>query len=339
MQRMFTQCGVIVLCLLTFSQIRAQDLHFSQFETSPLNQNPGLTGIFSGDQRFAANYRAQWFSVPVDYMTFTASYDQKFRPDGASSWWNGGAVFNYDRAGDSKLSLAALSVHGSYTMGLSPAVLLTAGACIGGGQRNYNPDDLRWGNFWDGEQVDPGLGSGEPGTLGDSKFIFDLGAGLSLRLQKDARTKVDLGAGFFHLTQPNTSFYDGATAELPIRTSVQLHGSVQLFSHLDLLVNGLMQFQGPYEEMVIGGMLNIHISRKKAREIQLGLGFGYRFDDALIPAISIAYDGWRAGFSYDLNTESLFELATDKKGGPEFSLIYIITEVRPLPDSKVCKIF
>lgn len=341
MQRKFTQWGVIVLFLLgvtQFNQVFAQDLHFSQFQTAAMNHNPALTGIFSGDQRFAANFRRQWFSVPVDYMTFTASYDQKFRPDGASSWWNAGAVFNYDQAGDGKLHLASLGVNGSYTLGLSQSVLLTGGVGIAGAQRGYKPAGLEWGNQWDGEQFCPTCSNGEPGTLEDNTFVFDVNAGLSIRFQKDARTKLDIGGGAFHLTQPNTSFYDGQTADLPIRTALQLNGSLELVPQLDLLANGLVQFQGPYQEIVVAGMLNIHISRKKAREVQLGLGFGYRFDDALIPQIALSYDGWRAGFSYDINT-SPFEAATNKKGGPEFSLIYIITHVRPLPDSKVCKIF
>ena len=89
---MLLRCGVLVFLMLFFTKIDAQDLHFSQFQNSPLNHNPALTGVFSGDQRFAASYRRQWFQVPVDYLTFSASYDMKFKPDGARSFWSAGAM-------------------------------------------------------------------------------------------------------------------------------------------------------------------------------------------------------------------------------------------------------
>ena len=117
MQKILLRCGIPLLLLLFFTKSDGQDLHFSQFQNSPLNHNPALTGIFSGDQRFAANYRHQWFSVPVEYLTFSASYDQKFRRDGANSFWSAGALFNYDRAGDANLAMAHLALNGSYTVG------------------------------------------------------------------------------------------------------------------------------------------------------------------------------------------------------------------------------
>ena len=337
MQKVCQKWWIVCLCLVFFLENDAQDLHFSQFQTSPQNHNPALTGIFSGDKRFAANYRRQWFSVPVDYLTFSGSYDRKFRADGANSFWSAGAVFNYDRAGDADLAMAFLGVSGSYTHAFSPAVLGTAGVRVGGGQRSFRTDSLLWGNYWTGDFVNTSLSSGEP-NFDTEKFYFDLAAGLNLRFQKDARTKLDVGAGFFHLNEPNNTFYSDASVKLPVRSAFQMYGSVELVSRLDLVVNAIYQTEGPYQEVVLGGMLNIHVSLKKAREVQVGVGVGVRLDDALIPQVAIAYDGWRAGFSYDVNT-SIFDVATNQRGGPEFSLVYIITDVRPLPQSKLCKIF
>lgn len=338
MQKTLIRWWVLALCVIFFSETQAQDLHFSQFQTSPLNHNPALTGIFNGDKRFAANYRRQWFSVPVEYLTFSASYDRKFRPDGANSFWSAGGIFNYDSAGDADLSMAYLGLCGSYTQALNPNVLITGGVCIGGGQRSFRESKIMWGNYWNGDAVDITRPSGEPADLKNSNFYVDLGAGLNFRLQQDARTKADLGIGLYHLNEPNNTFYDDSSVKLPVRTALQLNGSLQLFDAMDLLVNGLVQFEGPYQEIVLGGMLNFHISHKKAREVQFAVGVGYRLDDALIPQVALSYDGWRAGFSYDVNT-SIFDVATNQRGGPEFSLIYIITDVRPLPQSKLCKIF
>lgn len=327
--------AAILVCAGT--GIFAQDLHFSQFQNSPLNHNPALTGIFSGDQRFAASYRRQWFSVPVEYMTFSGSYDRKFLRDGAKNFFSGGLLFDYDKAGTADMSTAYLGVNGSYTMGLTDAILLTGGATIGGGQRGSNVEGLRWGSQWDGDRVDPTLPSGEE-DLDETHFMFDIGAGLNLRLQKSARTRLDIGAGGFHLNRRNDSYYPDGTGKVPIRLALQSYGSLEVLPQLDLQANVLAQFSGPYQEIVLGGMLNIHISTKKAREIQFGVGLGVRLDDALIPQVALSYDGWRAGFSYDVNTSG-FDVATNERGGPEFSLIYIITEVRALDQSKLCRIF
>ena len=337
MQNILLRFAILALGLFFFIKSDAQDLHFSQFQNSPLNHNPALTGIFHGDKRFIANYRRQWFDVPVDYLTFSGSYDMKFRRDGANSFWGAGVLFNYDRAGDARLATAYLGLNGSYTFGFTPGVLLTAGATIGGGQKSLRTSKLLWGNYWDGTKVDITRPSREPDII-DSKFYLDLGAGLNLRLQSSSRTYVDIGAGAFHLNKPNNTFYENASVELPIRAAFQATGSVQLLSFLDLIGNALYHISGPFQEIVAGAMINFHISQKRAREVQFAVGAAIRIDDAIIPMVEFLYDGWRASFSYDINT-SIFEEATGGRGGPEFSLIYIITDVRPLDDSKLCRIF
>src|ERR1700756_906529 len=56
--------------------VHGQDVHFTQYFTSPLTLNPAMTGLVSEDLRFAANYRNQWSSVSANpYITGTVSYD------------------------------------------------------------------------------------------------------------------------------------------------------------------------------------------------------------------------------------------------------------------------
>ncbi|NDC40993.1 MAG: type IX secretion system membrane protein PorP/SprF, partial [Chitinophagia bacterium] len=67
--------GIAVTVSLGFGAT-AQDVHFSQYFTSPLTLNPGLTGLVPDDIRAAANYRTQWSSVSTNpYMTGTISVD------------------------------------------------------------------------------------------------------------------------------------------------------------------------------------------------------------------------------------------------------------------------
>jgi hypothetical protein len=88
----------------------------------------------------------------------------------------------------------------------------------------------------------------------------------------------------------------------------------------------------------LGGGIIIHISNKQAREVELHLGASTRLEDAVIPMVAIGYDGWKAGFSYDINTSD-FKTATAEKGGPEFFVNYTFKKLWPLQSTRVCSIF
>lgn len=327
-----------LFCFLLSQAISAQDIHLSQYHFDRLQINPGLTGIFNGDKQATVIHKQQYFSVPVDYLTFSGSFDMKFLRDvDQDGFFSAGVLFNYDQAGDSKLSIAQLALNGSYTRVLTKSLFATVGVSLGGGQRSFSTTDLTWGHWWAGDHVDPSLG---PEPFDETNFLFlDLGAGANIRLQGRDRTKIDLGIGAFHLNTPDFSFDDdNQNFDLPIRTSIHALGVLKLANRLDLYANGLLQNQGPYEETLYGGGLIIHISNKKAREVELHLGIASRVDDALIPMIALGYDGWKGGFSYDINTSG-FEAATDGKGGPEFFLTYTYKKLRPLQQTKVCSIF
>src|SRR3954471_19404848 len=73
--KMIVAFFAIVNCQLSTFNIIAQDIHFSQFNRSPLNLNPANTGLFDGDFRFSGIHRNQWKSVTVPYKTFSGAFD------------------------------------------------------------------------------------------------------------------------------------------------------------------------------------------------------------------------------------------------------------------------
>ncbi len=326
-----------LICFLFVQIISAQDIHLSQYHFDRLMVNPALTGIFNGDKQVSLIHKQQYFSVPVDYLTFSGSFDMKFRKEQSpKGFFSAGALFNYDKAGDGDLAFLNLDVMGSYTKALTKSFFVGLGAYVGGGQRSFSEKDLTWDSWWDGGHAVPGP-SGE--TFDNTSFFWlDLGGGVNVRLQGKDRTKIDLGVGAYHLNQPGFSFYDADKIKLPSRLTFSAMGVLKLGSRLDLFGNGLHQTQGPYEETVFGGGIIIHISNKKAREVELHLGVAERLDDALIPMFALGYDGWKAGFSYDVNTSG-FKAATDKKGGPEFFVNYTFKKLWPLEQTRVCSIF
>ena len=330
----------ILLLLLGCSVIvPAQDIHFSQFYNSPLNLNPALTGMFSGDQRFQLNYRNQWFSVPVPYTTISGAYDQKFYqrwlPNGL---FGGGLIFNYDQAGDAKLSWAQLGLNLAYTHQLADEVYLSGGFLVQFGQRAFEPARLRFDDQYNGDIFDESIPSLEafPST---SIAFLDLGAGLNISIRdEDSRSIINGGFSFRHLNQPQVGFLEKSSVSLPMVINGYALATVEASRSMDVVVNAFGQFQGPYREMVAGAGVKYHVTEDKGKELALLVMVSYRSADALIAHFEVFYQNWHLGLSYDINI-SAFTAASNSNGGPEVSLRHIITKVKPPETFKACPIF
>lgn len=346
-RRLLVALALLMLPVL----VCAQDFHYSQFYNAPLHLNPALTGIFRGDVRIMGNYKSQWTDVPVDYKTVTLAVDKKFlRNTGTNnSFFSGGVAFNYDRAGDSKLTWANLDLNLSYTKAFSPKFILSGGVKGAIIQRGFSSDDLRYDNQFDQARgvVDLTLPTGE-NFDNDSHIFPDLSLGLNLRLQSeqtstlvfrnDRRSKLDVGVALHHITKPDQSFFDDADVPLESRLSPYAIGVLQILPRVDVRGAVTYQNQGPfYDEFVamVGG--RVWVKNSLSKQISLSAGMGLRRDkiqDAYWPTFEVTYDNWRVGLNYDFNT-SQFDIATENRGGMELSVRYIIRKIR-LPEFKVC---
>lgn len=337
--RSYFKTVTIFALILTFNFLNGQDLHYTQFYNAHVNINPGLTGIFNGDVRMAVNFRNQWRSLPIPYTTVTGAYDMKiYRKASRKDFFGAGLVFNYDQAGDSKLNLATLGLNGSYSMPVTANSFLTFGAQLGFSRRAFSLDDLTFDEQWDGVQFIPTKNITESFDR-KSLFVPDLSAGINYRIQKSSRSKADIGLAAFHVNNPRNPFYsDDKSVKLPVRMVANALVQTKLTNGLDLLIHGIYQFQKPYNEFVIGAGPKFYLSQKKGKNYALGVYGMYRLKDAIGPAFHLYINELQLGISYDVNT-SAFHTVTDRKGGPEFSLIYIITHVKPLSQFKACPIF
>ena len=318
--------------------MNAQDIHFSQFYNSPSNLNPALTGVFKGDQRIVGNYRNQWQSVPVPYLTFSGAYDQKiFAKFVGDGFFGGGLVFNYDKSGDGDMIWSQIGLNISYTQPLSEQFFISAGIQLLGGSRRVKPNQLTWAEQWNGDIFDPNSGNTED-FASQNKVYSSFSAGWNAHFQlKDTRTKFDLGMGVFHLNEPDISFYN-QNINLPAKGNAYGIGSIEVHPKMDIRIFGMFAIQTEYEELVLGTALRYHLSLQRSREIAIQMGTNFRMGDAFIPTLEIQYQALQVGFSYDFNTSD-FQVATRKKGGPEISVEYIITKVKPVKVFKACPIF
>jgi len=304
-----------------------------------MNLNPALTGVFKGDQRIVANFRNQWQSVPVPYLTFSGAYDQKvFLKALGDGFIGAGLIFNYDKAGDGEMIWSQLGLNLSYTQPLSEQLFLSGGFQYLLGSRRVNPDKLTWAEQWNGDVFDQNANPSEDFNE-RLKGFSSLSGGLNLHFQlEDTRTKADVGFGAFHVNRPDVNFFDQGKVQLPIKGSIYGMGTIEVHPKMDIRVVGFHSFQSKYQETVFGAALRYHVSFQRSREISIQFGSNFRLGDAVIPTLEVQYHALRVGLSYDTNISD-FNVATRKKGGPEISVEYIITKVKLVKVFKACPIF
>ena len=318
------------LFLVLSFQLHAQDIHYSQFGRSPLNINPALTGLFKGDVRFIGNYRSQWNKVPVNYMTFSGGIDQ--------SLFSAAVYLNHDEAGDLNLSNTNINLSGSFTRRLATKHYLTAGIQLGGTQRRFDISKLQVDSQYDGDGFNASLPTGE-NTLNANVFYADLGGGVNYRFQNmDNRMKLDFGAAIFHANRPDQSFFKNGSQKLEPRWSYYGMTTFGIGKIFDVGLQAIGQFQGPHLEILVGGMGKIHLNQERDKELAVALSLAYRLGDAWVPSLAVDYRMWSVGFSYDINS-SPFNIASFRRGGPELSVIYIFSKVRPPKEFEICPLF
>jgi len=326
---------IACLCLSFFdTSLFGQDIHFSQFQGATLNINPAIAGATECDQCYTAQLRRQWQNVPVDYRTLSGSYERKFTPksENPKGWFGGGLLFNYDIAGDSRLSGAHLAVIGSYVRKLNRRNFLSGGLQLAGTQRAFDLSDLEFDDQWQPYKVEVSPSTSE--SFDDLTIRFGgVSAGLNWAYAKPrSRLRFNAGVGVFHLNQPNKSFKNDVNVKHERRFAFHAAGTVPLAKKFDIVVQALRQMQGPHGETVFGGYLRGHLNKRPTHNTALQIGAIYRVGDMIAPAIGMLWKQWEAGFSYDINTSG-FDVATNGLGGPE---VYVKYCIKPAPSVRPC---
>jgi len=298
----------------------AQDPVFSQFYLSPLQLNPGLTGL-TNDARFAANYRNQFPGFNNAYKTYALSYDQFFPSinSGVGFW------LLSDDAGDGIMKTIKAAGIFSYQVRFNDDLFLKMGTEIGVVQSTLNWDQLRFG-----DQIDDYLGTISPGG---TPFPTE-----EIAPEKNSIIYPDLGLGFViyggtlyagvsirHLNQPKPDFLDvnpSLSPGIPMRWTVHGGASWPVFSGLfnkraeaTLSPSVIFVRQGPFQQ--INGGVTFDAG-------PVSFGGYYRIasgrSEALIGSIGLRTKQLKIGYSYDY-TISGFPLSG---GTHEIGLVYTL---------------
>ncbi len=317
----------------------AQDIHFSQFDFSPLQQNAAHTGGFDGDYRFTAIHRNQYKSVTVPYKTFSFSFDQNIGlTDDSKKYWSAGILFDTDKAGDGdfKTLELGLSVAYNYFIDDDKKQLITVALQPGIAQHSLNFGDLYFDSQYNGDTYDPNIPSGE--NLERTKYsYFDLNTGINYFNKISDGLDVSVGIGLNHLNKPNQSFYSEKTP-LHSRLTAELLSKIKITEVIYFMPQLLFYNQNKFQQINGGGKIQFVSSKSEFKKYSLSVGGYVRAKDAAIARIGVGYNNLDVGFAYDFNTSDL-KRASKSKGAYELGLIYIIKKVKPLKKHPPCPVY
>lgn len=332
----------IIMCVacifLQLKMVNAQDIHFSQFYTSPILMNPAAAGTSNSDFRFALNYRNQWKSVISPFKTLALAFDSKIytnrkRKDNKLGNYigYGFSMFN-DKVGLSKLTTNQINLDLSYTVYLNNRNSISAGVNAGIFQRSINTSDLKWDAQFNGRTYDASLPTTESAVF-QSFTKFDLGAGLMYKYQQKASgTRFELGASLAHITKPTVSFYN-QDPSLSFKYLVHTLLNVKINNNTFLIPTAMYAMQGKHSEITGGANIKfllgeptndkVILNTFNAASYAIMFGAFHRFKDAVFFTAAIEYNQQMTfGVSYDVNVSKLHN-ASRLRGGYELSFVLV----------------
>jgi type IX secretion system PorP/SprF family membrane protein len=317
----------------------AQDVHFTQFNMSPLTINPAFTGMHNGLWRASAIYRNQWNSVTVPFTTTGVSIDAPlYRAVGSNTYLSGGLNFFSDKSGDGNLMnntiMGSVAYHKGF--GYNDNKVLSVGMQAGYAQKSIDLSRL----YFADEFKNGGYNLGTTSEILNNKinsFLANLGVNWSHGVSE--KFAYQIGAAAYNLNQPLETFQKrtpNSQVGLGMRINTQLGAIWNVTDRVSLSPAVLYQSQTNATELVAGSEVKYRVGDEDVRSVasNVFLGGWTRTGDAVLITGGLEMKGFRFGVGYDL-TSSKLKTASSGVGSFEVGLQYI--QPNPLDFAK--KIF
>ena len=305
---------VLFFCM---NNVKAQDMHFTQFYSSPLYLNPAFTGS-DVCGRVALVYRNQWPGISKTYRSYLFAADHYIQKYNLGI----GLLLGNDVAGTGELKTTIINPSIAYETRMGKRVGFRFGVQPGIGIVSINYNKLLFG-----DQIARGGNVPTVEVPSQTKTFFDIGAGALIYSEK-----YWLGTSFFHLNTPNQSLTGNEDGILPIKYTV--HGGAKFSINKDekeeikkKSISGVFHYRGQKEFSQLD--LGIYYTRYV---FSLGLWYrgipwfkaykkGYSNNDAVAIVAGVKTKRMSIGYSYDY---TISKLAFLTNGAHEVTLAYQI---------------
>lgn len=300
-----------ILLIGLMGLLQAQDVHFSQFYSAPIQLNPALTGYNTCMLRGGLMYKNQWRSVASPYVTYLGYVDGKlpYKLTGNDGVALGLQVYN-DQAGGIIRNFKAVAA-ASYNKKLFKSFVSVIGVSVGVINRSLNTGGLLYDSQWNGTAFDPAMGSGE-GYAATSMFKLDINAGILINMYKFGKNAT-LGVSLNHINKPAINFLG---PEQRLNMKINVHGGFKSNFGDNMMVEPqfAVSLDGLSTDIIFGA--NFIYPYKG---IDLYFGVWDRVSGDIIPVVGFDYAGWLFLLNYDVNYSKLRN-ASGYRGGLELSL-------------------
>ncbi len=310
-------------------KLLAQDIHYSQFFTSPISLNPAKTGLFNGDWRIGANYKNQWNSIPVAYNTGSIFVDFALGEKRNSMIKKAGVgiFLAQDVAGDGNLSTTKIQLSGAFHQVLdeNEKYFLSFGFSGGYVQKHIDFTKLYWGNQWDGTQFNTVLNAKEPFKAALISYPT-INAGVEFSAILAPNKFVHSGLAFYQINRPTETFYQSENS-VGIKPVLNLGGSFGFNYEYELFTEFYFSYQKTATEADLSVIVGKNVSDSKFIRVYVYAGLMYRLKDAMMPVVGFSKNNLRVYLNYDVNLSGLTPYST-AQGGIEFSVQYTYEKER-----------
>lgn len=321
----------LLIALLAWGSMAAQDIHFTQYNMSPLTLNPANTGAFEGTVRLGGIYRSQWTSVlkSNQFETPSAWVDAPImRGFRKYDWIGAGMMLFQDKVGAGQLVHNTAKLSAAYHLALDKRrnTILTVGAQYGPEKYQLNgaselhfekglkPAGIQYDNINDLETVNDSSEDNPNSSFTD----ITVGATLSARLNKNM--DVRFGYSLAHIGKPKVSLLNKQYTQSG-RSVVHGTFNIKTSDRLTISPSFVYQTISKQDEIMVQGLAGYLFNPEK--DITLNAGLGYRLGDAINIMAGAKVKSLTVGVAYDVNTSGL-NSDTRYRGGFEIAANYII---------------
>lgn len=295
----------IILGLLISWGALAQDVRFSQPYSAPLKVNPATMGA-DDNINFKLNYRSQWTGIDDGYSTAAFTFMSPVYKQGNGNNLSVGVFAMNDMAGAFSHIEGMLAV--AYNLRLSESGHFFTSSIYGGFNQKYLDsegltfdDQYEVGNYSASNQTSETV-------MNESATYIDAGFGLMWFYQPDGESNINAYAGFsaFHVNSPNESLLEDDGS---LFTKYSSQAGIKIMpegSQLSFTPNLIGTSQNGIYELASGMYADYDINDDfKAR-----IGAWYRAQNSLAFVVGFEYAHIYLGYSYDLPSGGISNLAT-----------------------------
>lgn len=321
MKTIYTIILLTTFSALSFTQVKAQEIHWTQFEMMPLLLNPAKTGDFSGTFRVSGIFRNQFSSITPDaFSTPGLSVDAPVTKGFWDNDWVGaGGVLFVDRAGALGLQTGGFLLSGSYhkAIGSEANTYLVLGLQTGAFAKRIKDIDA-----YRSEAVILGQDDPIQGMLTDqAQNAQEYAGGIIVKSKISESTFMELGFSIKHLNRPRLNILGTGGGRLPMRFTGHGYVDFKLNEFLTITPGFLYESYEPATLAVAQLRGSLLVNSEK--DIYLNAGFGYRVNDSGHLMFGMQFGDLTVGMAYDVTVSDLAG-AANYFGGFEIAASYIV---------------